>query len=269
MPIFRVLEAGVGQLHRREWRRRALHTACLLLLVVAVCAIGLIALDSTGLKLSAKIFRGLWNALNVVTTLGSFTTLDPSERLFMMATMIAFMMISAYALSSLTGILSSVAVMSIRESRKMEHKLDRLANHVIVIGFGALGRLVAARLHEASETVLVIDRSDDLAAQASSLGYLVVQGDAGADDAVFDHARVEQAKALVVTTEDPDRKLSITLMAHSRNPKLKIAVTGANGPRAALFQHAGASEVVITDDLIAGALVDRLKKGSDVKNESI
>jgi voltage-gated potassium channel len=73
--------------------------------------------------------------------------------------------------------------------------------------------------------------------------------------------RVERAKALVVTTEDPDRKLSITLMAHSRKPKLKIAVTGANSPRGALLHRAGASQVVITDDLIADALVDRLSKG--------
>jgi Trk K+ transport system NAD-binding subunit len=100
----------------------------------------------------------------------------------------------------------------------MEHKLDRLANHVIVIGFGALGRLVAGRLHEVGEQVVVIDRAEELAAQASNLGYLVVQGDAGVDDAVLDHARIEQARALVVTTEDPDRKLSLTLMAHSRNP---------------------------------------------------
>jgi voltage-gated potassium channel len=260
MPIYRVQKSGFGQLHSREWRRRVLHTVGLLLLVVALCAIGLIALDSTSLLLPAKILRGIWNALNIVTTLGAFTSLDAREKLFMMATMVVFLMIGGYALSSLTGILSSDAVMALRENRKMEHKLDRLANHVIVIGFGALGRLVAARLHEASETVVVIDRSEELSAQASSLGYLVVQGDAGVDDAVFDRSRVEQAKALVVTTEDPDRKLSITLMARSCNPKLKIAVTGANSSRAALLQHAGASEVVVTGDLIADALVDRLKK---------
>ena len=65
----------------------------------------------------------------------------------------------------------------------------------------------------------------------------------------------------MVTTEDPDRKLSITLIAHSRNPKLKIAVTGANSPRGALLHRAGASQVVIADDLIADALVDRLSEG--------
>ena len=126
----------------------------------------------------------------------------------------------------------------------MEHKLDRLADHVIVIGFGALGRLVARRLREAGEQLVIIDRAEDLAAEASSVGYLVVQGDAGVDNAALDRAGIGQAKALVVTTEESDRKLSITLMAHSCNPKLKIAVTGANDPRAALLHRAGASEVV-------------------------
>ena len=143
----------------------------------------------------------------------------------------------------------------------MERKLDLVASHVIVIGFGALGRLVASRLRDAGEHVIVVDRADDLAAQASDLGYLVVQGDAGVDDAVLDRSGIERAKALVVTTEDPDRKLSITLLAHSINPTLRIAVTGAS-PGAELLRRAGASEVVITDDLIADALVDRLGKGT-------
>ena len=261
MPIYRVVEPRVGRLHMQEWRRRVLHIVGLLLMTLAACAIGLIALDSSGQPLPAKIFRGVWNALNLVTTLGDLSDLDEREKVFMMATMIAFLVIGGYAVSSLTGILSSEAVIAFRENKKMEHKLDSLANHVIVIGFGGLGQLVAGRLHNAGEQVVVIDRDSDLAAQASNLGYLVVQGDAGVDDAALDHAGVERAKALVVTTEDPDRKLSITLMAHSRNPKLKIAVTGANSPRGALLHRAGASLVVVNDDLIADALVDRLSKG--------
>ena len=108
--------------------------------------------------------------------------------------------------------------------------------------------------------MVVIDRDNELAVQASNLGYLVVQGDAGVDDAALDRAGVARARALVVTTEDPDRKLSITLMAHSRNPKLKIAVTGEDGSRGTLLQRAGASRVVIPADLIADALVDQLTK---------
>jgi voltage-gated potassium channel len=262
MPIYRVLEPRFGRLHMREWRRGALHTMGLLLAALAVCAIGLVVLDSSGERLPAKVLRGLWNALNLVTTLGDFTNLDWREKIFMMATMGAFLMIGGYALSRLTGILSSDAVMALRENRTMERQLGRLADHVIVIGFGPLGRLVAGRLRDAGEQVVVVDRAAELAAQASGLGYLVVQGDAGLDDAVLDHSGIERARALVVTTEDPDRKVSITLTAHARNPKLKIAVTGADSPRAGLLHRAGASEVVITDDLIADALVDRLGKGA-------
>jgi voltage-gated potassium channel len=238
-----------------------LHIVGLLLVTLAVCAVGLIALDSSGQPLPAKLFRAVWNALNLVTTLGDLTDLNDLEKLFMMATMFAFLAIGGYTVSALSGVLSSDAVLAYRENKKMEHKLENLANHVIVIGFGALGRLVAGRLHDAREQLVVIDRDKELAAQASNLGYLVVQGDAGADDAALDRAGVERARALVVTTEDPDRKLSITLMAHSRNPKLKIAVTGEDGPREALLQRAGASQVVIPADLIAEALVDRLRNG--------
>jgi Trk K+ transport system NAD-binding subunit len=49
-------------------------------------------------------------------------------------------------------------------------------------------------------------------------------------------------------------------MAHSRNPKLMIVVTASSSERGALLRHAGASEVVMTEDLVASTLVDRLEK---------
>jgi voltage-gated potassium channel Kch len=172
--------------------------------------------------------------------------------------MFGFLVIGGYALSRLTGILSSDAVITLRENRTMARQLAQLTQHVILIGFGPIGELVARRLRDAGDSVVIIERADDLAGQASELNYPVVLGDAGADDAVFDRAGVERAKALVVTTEDPDRGVAITLMAHARNPALKIAVIGANRQRGALLRRAGASEVVIADDIIAGALVSRL-----------
>jgi hypothetical protein len=137
MPIYRV--PRFGRLHMREWRRGALHTVGLLFAALAVCAVGLVVLDSSAEELPAKVLRGLWNAVNLVTTLGDFTSFDQREKIFMMATMGAFLMIGGYALSRLTGILSSDAVMALRENRTMERQLGRLANHVIVIGFGPLG----------------------------------------------------------------------------------------------------------------------------------
>jgi len=257
MPIYRVLEPRLGRRQMREWRRRALHTLGLLLLALVGCTVGLFFLEPSDEPLNRRAFTALWNAANLVTTLGDFTGLNEGQKTFMTGAMFTFLIIGGYAVSQLTGMLSSDAVMAHRENRAMKRTLDRLANHVIVIGFGPRGQLVAGRLQAAGDLVVVIVRHDDLVGQASELGYLVVQG-AGADDGVLYRARIESAKALVVTTEDADRNLAITLMAHAVNPKLKIAVTGQNSKRGALLQRAGASEVVIADELIAGALIGRL-----------
>ena len=140
--------------------------------------------------------------------------------------------------------------------------LDRLSQHVIVIGFQAVGQLVASKLQAAGETVVVVDRSEESAGQASEAGYMVVEGDAGIDDKVFDRAGIDRARALMVTTQDPDRNVAITLMAHSRNPALLIAVTGDNRQRGQLLHRAGAKQVVILDDIVSTALVSHLATGT-------
>ena len=66
----------------------------------------------------------------------------------------------------------------------------------------------------------------------------------------------------MVTTKDGDRRLAITLTAHTSHPGLQIVVTGQNDPRGALLARAGASDVVVFDDLVAGALVDRLGRNT-------
>ena len=215
MPIYRVVEPRLSRIRVQEWRRRVLHTVGLLLLTLAVCAIGMIALDSCGQPLPAKMFRGVWNAFNLVTTLGDFDRPGPAREDLHDGDDVRLPGDRWLCLSTLTGDPFQRCRHGAPGEQDHGTQLDRLANHVIVIGFGGLGRLVAGRLREAGEHVVVVDRADDLAAQASDLGYLVVQGDAGVDDAVLDHSGVRRAKALVVTTEDPDRKLSITLMAHA------------------------------------------------------
>jgi voltage-gated potassium channel Kch len=262
MPIYRFVESRLGRLRVREWRRRAMHTLGLLLLALLGCMSGLVVLDPTPQPFARKAFAALWNASNLISTLGDFTAFSGNQRTFMIVAMFTFLSIGAFAVSRLTGILASDAVLAHRENRLMDRILDRLAGHVVMVGFGAVGRLVASRLQSSGERVLLIERDANLAAQASELGFLVLQGDAGVDPDVLNRARIETARALVVTTEDPDRKLAITLLAHTLNPQLTIAATGQNDPRGALLQRAGASEVVVVEDLVADALLDRLAKTS-------
>nr|WP_246278909.1 NAD(P)-binding protein [Paraburkholderia ultramafica] len=140
----------------------------------------------------------------------------------------------------------------------MERKLEQLANHVVVVGFHSLGELVANRLHEAGETVLILVGDQDQANRAADRGHMVVLGSPGAFDDVLKRARLDSAKAMVVTTPDSNNNLAVTLLAHTLNASLAIAVPGENPLRKGLFESAGASHVVIANELIANALVSKL-----------
>lgn len=140
----------------------------------------------------------------------------------------------------------------------MQRSLDGLSGHVVVIGFLGLGPLIAGQLKRAGREVVVIDRDEVNATSASGAGYLVVKGDAGLDDDVLKHARIDTAQALFVTTEDANRNLSITLMSHTLNATLKIIVTASNERWGELLRRAGASEVIIAEKLLAETMIGRL-----------
>jgi voltage-gated potassium channel Kch len=199
--------------------------------------------------------------MNLITTLGAFTDIDSRQKLFVLGSMVVIIVIGGYALTQLGGLLSNSAVMALRENRTVKAQIDQISGHVIVVGFGPLGQIVATRLRDAGETVVVIERQEDLVTQASEAGYLVVEGEFGDGDETFKIAGVDRAHACVVAFDDPDRKLTLTLMAHSLNPKLKIAVTGTNEYRADLLKRAGGTDVIVAEALIADALLSRLGKG--------
>lgn len=258
MWIFRVDEPRLGVIRIREWRRRARYTISLLVLLLCGTVTGLVALDQSSTSFPNKMFTALWDGVNLVTTLGAFSEFNQPQKTFMLLAMIATLLIGGFAVSRLTGMLSGDDVMVYRENRVMEHKLERLANHVVVVGFHSLGELVAKRLHEAGETVLVLVGDRDQADRAADSGHMVVLGSPNAFDDVLKRARLDSAKAMVVTTPDSNNNLAITLLAHALNASLAIAVPSENPLRQRLFESAGASNVVIADDIIANALISRL-----------
>jgi FlaA1/EpsC-like NDP-sugar epimerase len=258
MKIYRLDEPRLGALRIREWRHRAYRAIGLLFLLLVVVATGLTLLDDSNAPLQTKMFHALWDGVNLVTTLGDFSDFDGRQKVFMLVAMLATMVIAAAAISMLTGLLSGDDVMIYRENRAMERKLEQLANHVVVVGFRSLGDKVAERLRQVGETVLVLVAEEADAGRASNRGHLVVLGSADDFDDVLHHARLDHAKAMIVTTPDPNNNLAITLLAHTLNASLPIIVPGENDLRRDLLKTAGASEVVVGDDLLAGALVGKL-----------
>lgn len=258
MPIYRFDEPLVGHTQVREWRRRGRLVLGLLGALIAFTAIGLTLLDDPSKPLAQRLLQGLWNAVNLITTLGDFSSFDARQKVFMLVSMLSVAILGGYALSELTGLLSSPSVAAYRENRRMTQNLDTLSEHVIVLGFKGLGRRLANDLREASQGVVVIERDADAATAASGKGYLVVHGDAASGDEVLRAARIDTAAALLITSSDPNRCLALTLIAHTLSPRLRIIASAEDDRWAEMLRRAGASETVVANRLLSEAILGQL-----------
>jgi len=258
MWIYRIDEPRLGAVRVHEWRRRARHAVAMLVLVLVAATGGLVLLDESTAPFHTRLFTALWDAANLTTTLGDFSEFDERQKIFMLAAMLVTMFVAAFSISRLTGILSGDDVIAYRENRAMERQLERLAGHVVVVGYRSLGQRVSAQLREAGETVLVLVVDASLADKAAENGNLVILGAADVFDDALRRARLDSAKALIATSPDGDANVAITLLAKSLNRSLPISVPGENGLRKALLEDAGATDVVIGDDIVANALIGKL-----------
>ena len=183
-----------------------------------VCALGLALLDGGDRTAEQKFAEGLWNGVNLLSTLGDFTAFNPAQKRYMVVMVMIAVLVGGVAITNMTGLLSSEDVMIYRENRAMTKALSSLKDHVIVVGFDAVGQLVADRLREGGDTVVVVTAVDAFATLATSRKFYTVSGNVGTDDSVLTAARVDTARALVVATNDPDKNLVITLSGPRRQP---------------------------------------------------
>jgi hypothetical protein len=268
MPIYRIAYVRRAQRDTHLRRVQLIRLISLFAITLASTALGLAALDPSGAPWSEKLFNALWNATNLVTTLGDFTAFTPAQKVFMMGASFSIMVLGGYAITQTINWLTNPIAAINRENHQMSRTFETLRDHIIVIGYSPLGRLVTTRLMP-DQNVVIIEKTDELANLASEAGLLVVQGDAGTDDEILTRAGIDNARALVVTSEAADRKLAITLMAHARNANLRIAVIAEDDSRGLLLRRAGATDIVIADDLIANTLVGHLFTAPPVAHNTL
>jgi hypothetical protein len=257
LPLYTAYPPAEGQRKLVKWRGTVMRASGLLLTTLLGCMAGLFLLDESTQPLGTRLFGALWNAANTITMIGDLNPLNHEQEVFMIGAMFTLMVVGGYAITVLTGVLSGDDVQAYREYRRVEKKLAHLSGHHVVAGYGVIGRRVANRLRQAGHTVVVVEFDEEAAKRASDMGYLTVLMLAGRDEALA-RVRLDTAAALLVAILNTDRKLALTLIARGINPKLPIVVADDSDAEESWLPHAGASRVVLIDELVAQALIDEL-----------
>jgi CPA2 family monovalent cation:H+ antiporter-2 len=98
---------------------------------------------------------------------------------------------------------------------------DRLDGHVVLVGHGRVGSVLAGFLRQRGVPFIVIDQDRVCIEQLRASGVDAVFGDASSP-VLLDHAGIARAALLLVTTPDPVATRLLIEHAHRVNPKLHV-----------------------------------------------
>ena len=220
------------------WRRLRFGLAALVGIIVAG-TVGYIALGFPWLD-------ALYQTVTTVATVG-FREVQPLSAGGQAFTIVLILVGVGTALFTFTQVLEVVVEGHVQEvlgRRRMEREITRMEGHVIVCGFGRVGRNLAQYVTGAGRDVVVIDHDHARAAAASEdrSGH-VVQGDATIDE-VLKEAGIERARVLVTALNTDAANLFVTLTARSLRPDLFIVARARLESSEAKLTQAGADRVV-------------------------
>jgi voltage-gated potassium channel len=154
--------------------------------------------------------------------------------------------------------------------RSMDRTIQTLEGHVIVCGFGRLGKVVVEELEQAGTSVVVIDSDPTLESDLEAAGRLHVVGSA-LEDSVLRQAGIERAATLVVAMpSDPDN-VFVALSARELNPEIAVHARAESAPGVRRLHLAGAGQVIsihrlggqrIANAIVRPAVVDFIELAS-------
>jgi voltage-gated potassium channel len=119
-----------------------------------------------------------------------------------------------------------------------------LQDHVIICGFGYVGKALAQQLADSQVEFVVVDSQPEQLAFADAMGYLTCHGNA-TEENVLEAAGVKKAKVLATVLPSDAGNVFITLTARELNPKLTILARGDLPETEHKLRLAGADHVIL------------------------
>lgn len=216
-----------------HWRR--LGGAMIALLVVLVAGtIGYIVLGFTPLNAA-------YQTVTTVATVGfrEVEPLTPAGQVFTMALILVGVGTTLYAFSVLIETFLEGQLNELLGRRRMEQSIASMRDHVIICGWGRVGRSIGDELVEAGRSLVVVERNE---AKLAVVPHVVV-GDA-TEDIMLRNAGIERASALVAAADTDAANAFIALSARALNPNLFIVARTRNEDSADKLFRSGANRVV-------------------------
>lgn len=190
-------------------------------------------------------FDSLYMTVTTLTTVGfqEVHPLSPPGRVFTMWLLLGGVFTLFYAATNVIGFVVGGQVQELLGSRRMERTLAEMNAHLIVCGYGRMGRLVCHEFSEQGLPFVVIDKHADALERFELPHGVALHGDAASDE-ILEQAGIRRARTLISVVASDADNLYITMSARLLNDRLFIVARAEDERSEQKLLRAGANRVV-------------------------
>ena len=190
------------------------------------------------------MFDAFYMTLTTVTTVGyaEIRGLSHAGRIFNSFLILVGVTTIFLAVGAMTQTLIELELNQFFGKRRVRSMIDKLEGHIILCGFGRVGRGAAEELRRAGATFVVVDNNDERVERAMKAGMLAVLADASRDETLRD-VGIARAKGLIATLASDADNLFVILSAKTLNPNLQLSARIAEESSEVKMRRAGADFV--------------------------
>ncbi len=134
------------------------------------------------------------------------------------------------------------------ERRRMQRAIEDLSDHVIICGYGRVGRHLSHALEAEGVDFVVVETDPEKIEELTDLGILAIDGDATAEH-TLEAAGLERARAVVACVNSDADNVLLTLTSKGLRPETTVVGRAKADENESKLRRAGADRVILPSNI--------------------
>ena len=151
-------------------------------------------------------------------------------------------------------LLFSLAAKRVRHTAEAKREAATVPEHVIVVGYGRVGKLVSEKLRAADRSFVLVDDQFDVIGLATKAGLQTVRGNAASQE-ILKEAGIDHASHLLLAIPEGFEAGGIAEVARKLRPTIRIIARAHSAEEVRHLMTHGATQVILGEEEIAQQLV--------------
>ena len=187
-------------------------------LVLIIGTAGFVLIDNY------PVFDAFYMTLTTVSTVGygEIRGLSRAGRVFNSGLIMVGVTVILLAVGAMTQTVIELEFSQYFGKRRIKNMIEKLHNHIILCGYGRVGRGAAEELKKSGIPFVIVDRDEEKVERAIKAGMLAVLADASRDETLRDTG-IEKAKGLIATLSSDADNLFVILSAKALNSHMHLS----------------------------------------------